>query len=270
MTAEQREGFDRDGIVRLPGAFGAAEAAAMRDVVWAELERRGTRRDDPDTWHDEAPAHLQHLRSRSEFGAVWSETTLGAIAALLGPERATAPADAGAFFLLFPNPRPWRVPWKAWHVDHDWLAPKVPLRGLKVHAHVGPTVPRAGGMTLLAGGHHVVDAVVRGLPPFPAGTPGATIRRAVMRAHPYLRELGTDAGDDPARHRERVERFLDREEDVLGHPVRVVENTAEPGDVILMHPLTLHTRPTNAGTEPRLLLNKDLYPADRPADYPAG
>ena len=47
---------------------------------------------------------------------------------------------------------------------------------------------------------------------------------------------------------------------MLGHPVRVVEDTVQPGDVILMHPLTLHTRPTNEGTEPRLLLNKGLYP----------
>lgn len=261
LTAAQRAQFARDGIVRLPQAFTATEAEAMRDVVWKELENRGTRRNHPDTWHAEAPAHLQHLKGRPEFQAVWSNTTLAAIADLLGPERAAPPRDAGAFFLLFPTPRPWRVPWKAWHVDHDWLAPKAPLSGLKVHAHFGPTAPRAGGMTVLAGGHHVVDAVVRQLAPFPAGTPGRTIRRAVMRSHPYLRELGTDAGDDPARHRARLERFLDREEDVLGHPVRVVENTAAPGDVILMHPLTLHTRPTNAGSEPRLLLNKDLYPS---------
>ncbi len=259
LTPEQRARFERDGVVRLPGAFTADEAAAMRDVVWTELETRGIRRDDPSTWTSESPDHLQHLKARPELAAVWSPTTLGAIADLLGQEP-HVPADTGAFFLLFPTPRPWTVPWKAWHVDHAWLDPKGPLRAIKVHSHFGETVPRSGGMTILAGGHHVIDAIVRDLPPFPERTRGEVIRKAVMGAHPYLRELGTDVGGDPAKHQARIERFVDREEDVLGFPVRVVENTAQPGDVLLMHPLTLHTRPTNAGTQPRLVLNKDLYP----------
>ena len=265
LTPEQLATFERDGVVRLPGAFTADEAGAMRDVVWTELESRGIRRDDPTTWVDEAPSHLQHLKARPEWRAVWSERTLGAVADLVGPERAVAPPDSGAFFILFPTARPWRVPWKAWHVDHAWLDPKTPLRALKVHAHFGRTVPRAGGMTILAGGHNVIDAVARTLPPFPANTKGEVVRRAIMQAHPYLQALGTDVGDDEAAQRARIERFVDREEDVLGFPVRVVENTAEPGDVLLMHPLTLHTRPTNAGTEPRLVLNKDLYPPGGPS-----
>ena len=157
------------------------------------------------------------------------------------------------------------MPWKSWHIDHAWLDPKVPLRALKVHAHFGATRPRAGGMTILAGGHHVIDAIARCLPPFPPRTRGEVIRKAIMEAHPYLRALGTDVGDDAAAHRARIERFVDREEEVLGFPVRVVENTAESGDVVLMHPLTLHARPTNAGTAPRFLLNKDLYPPGGPA-----
>jgi hypothetical protein len=264
LTTAQRATFERDGVVRLRGAFTADAAAAMRDVVWTELERRGIRRDDPGTWVDEAPAHQQPLKSDPAFAAVWSATTLGAVADLLGAERATAPPDSGAFFLLFPSARPWRVPWKAWHVDHAWLDPKAPLRALKVHAHFGAIAPRAGGMTILAGGHHVIDAIARTLPPFPPGTRGEVVRRAIMRAHPYLQALGTDVGEDEAAHRARLERFVDREEDVLGFPVRVVENTAEPGDVLLMHPLTLHTRPTNAGRSPRFLLNKDLYPPGGP------
>jgi hypothetical protein len=119
-------------------------------------------------------------------------------------------------------------------------------------------------MTIVTGSHHVVDEIARELPSFPAGTKGEVIRRAIMGAHPYLQELGTDVGDDEDRQRGRIERFVERDEDVLGHPVRVVENTAELGDVLLMHPLVLHSRPTNAGTEPRLVLNKDLYPPGGP------
>jgi hypothetical protein len=57
---------------------------------------------------------------------------------------------------------------------------------------------------------------------------------------------------------------------VGGIPLRVVELTASAGDVILIHPLLLHTRPTNAGTQPRFLLNKDLSLKTPAASQTAG
>ncbi len=77
-----------------------------------------------------------------------------------------------------------------------------------------------------------------------------------MRSNDYLRELGTDRRGRPGRTHRPVRR---RDEVVDGMPVQVVELTATAGDVILIHPLVLHTRPTNAGSQPRFLLNKDLY-----------
>ena len=57
----------------------------------------------------------------------------------------------------------------------------------------------------------------------------------------------------------QIARFVDTVEVVDGARVQVVELTATAGDVILIHPLVLHARPTNAGTQPRFLLNKDLF-----------
>ena len=58
----------------------------------------------------------------------------------------------------------------------------------------------------------------------------------------------------------RRARFHDRVEDVEGIPVQVLENTAQAGEVILMHPLLLHAPPVaHVGTMPRFLLNKDLF-----------
>ena len=48
------------------------------------------------------------------------------------------------------------------------------------------------------------------------------------------------------------------EEEVGGVQVRVVELTATAGDLVRMHPLLLHSRPTNAGRAPRFLLMEDL------------
>ena len=259
LTDQELEHFDRYGYLRVSGAFTADEAAAMCDVVWHELESRGIRRADPTTWTEEFPDHLQHLRKAPEFQAVGSPRTLGAIADLLGPVRAEPPKDWGAYFLLFPTKRPWTVPWKAWHVDHDWTDPLTPLVGLKVHAMLAPVEPRAGGMTIVAGSHHVVARILEDDPP-PADARAAQIRARVMRGHPYLRDLSIDDQGDPDQRAARIARFHDREEEVLGHGLRVVELTADAGDVILIHPLVLHTRPTNAGTAPRILLNKDLYP----------
>jgi hypothetical protein len=258
------DAFWRDGFVRVPGAFSTEAAAAMRDVVWRELESRGLRRDDPTTWRAETQDHLQHLKDDPAFRAIGTDRTLGAIRELIGGAWPNGPSDWGAFFLLFPSGRAWSVPSKAWHIDHTWTDPIEPLRELKVHSLFGDVEPRAGGMTIVAGSHHVVAQVLRDDPP-PAGMKAAAIRSRVMRSTGYLRELGTDVGDDdPEVRSRRIERFVDADEDVLGHRLRVVELTGRAGDVILIHPLVLHTRPINAGTEPRFLLNKDLYaPADR-------
>ena len=206
-----------------------------------------------------------------------SERTQGAISEILGGDDWPRPKDWGAYFLVFPDraDRPWHVPWASWHVDHDWTVPVVPLTGLKVHTMLGDVVPRAGGMTIVAGSHHVVaELVARN--DLPAGTPAAKQRAAVMAGHPYLRDLGTPEDGDPDLRARRIARFVDAEEDVLGHPLRVTELTARAGDVILIHPLVLHTCPVNAGTAPRLLLNKDLYLRDAlkvcgcPLTHPAG
>ncbi|MGH9245734.1 MAG: hypothetical protein ACRD29_15735 [Acidimicrobiales bacterium] len=96
----------------------------MRDVVWEELERRGILRHEPRTWTVEIPDHLQHLKSRPEFRAVGTDRTTGAIADLLGLDHPVHPGDWGAFFLLFPTPRRWTVPWRSWHADHAWSDPR--------------------------------------------------------------------------------------------------------------------------------------------------
>jgi len=259
LSDTDRAHFDERGYLRVPGAFTTGEAEAMRDVVWRALEGQGFRRDDPSTWLNESPSNLQSLKGEDAFKAIGSERTLAAIDDVVGLGRWMPPSDWGAYFLLFPTRRVWNVPWKAWHLDHDYGAPLSPVDGLKVHSMFGDVAPRAGGMTIVAGSHHVVARHFADHPPGP-GAKGAHLRKQLMHSNDYLRELGTDGEPDA-----RIARFFERDEEVLGVPLRVVELTAEAGDVILIHPLVLHTRPTNAGTQPRFLLNKDLYLKSRTA-----
>lgn len=256
-----RAHFDERGYLRVPGAFTSEAASAMRDVVWNALERDGIRRDDPRTWLNEAPSHLQSLKGGDAFTPIGSERTLAAIDDVIGAGRWKLPTDWGAYFLLFPTRRPWTVPWKAWHLDHDYTGPLSPVDGLKVHSLFGDVERRAGGMTIVAGSHHLVARHFADHPPR-AGAKGAQLRKQVMGSNDYFRELGTDPGESD--REPRIARFVDSVETVDGVEVQVVELTATAGDVILIHPLVLHTRPTNAGTQPRFLLNKDLY-LKRPA-----
>jgi hypothetical protein len=55
-------------------------------------------------------------------------------------------------------------------------------------------------------------------------------------------------GDDPTRN----DRFTE-EADIDGLPVRVVELTGEPGDVVLAHMLTAHCIAPNTADRPRLM-----------------
>jgi len=68
--------------------------------------------------------------------------------------------------------------------------------------------------------------------------------------HPFVRDLHTEGDAD-----ERVARFIDRAEEHGGISLRVVENTGEAGDVILLHPLVLHVATPNTGNAPRFLLS---------------
>ena len=242
------------GFTYVHEAFTADEAAAMRDVVWGALATRGIRRDDPRTWTEEAPSGLQPLKKHPAFRTVASERTIDAIDGVLGAGTWKRPKDWGAYFVLFPTTRPWFVPHKAWHCDHDYSLPLQPLTELKVHAMFGDVEPRAGGMTVVAGSHRLVAKHLMAHPP-PPGADAAHVRHSIVQSIPYLRDLSDPMGDAEA----RIARFADQDEDVDGVPCRVVELTATAGDVILIHPLLLHTRPTNAGRYPRFLLNKDIY-----------
>ncbi len=257
-----RAHFDEWGYVRVSGAFTADDAAAMRDVVWNALARDGILRDDPRTWLNETPSHLQSLKGADVFKSIGNDRTLGAIDDIVGTGRWTPPSDWGAYFLLFPTRRPWTVPWKAWHLDHDYTGSLSPVDGLKVHSMFGDVEPRAGGMTIVAGSHHLVSRHFTEHPPS-AGAKAAQVRKQLMNSNDYLRELGTDPGESDGDA--RIARFVDAVEVVNDVSVQVVELTAAAGDLILIHPLVLHTRPTNAGTQPRFLLNKDLYLRSRAA-----
>lgn len=240
--------FRTHGWVRVPDAFSAADAAATRDLVWDRLTHNGIRRDDRSTWTVERPVGLRALKDHRAFAAVGSQRLRIAIDTLLGKGAYEWPKRWGAVFVAFPTREPWSIPVAGWHIDANYRSRLWPPKGVQIHSLFGEVAPRAGGSLIVSGSHRLIHRFFTDNPP-PANARSAALRRALMD-HPYVRALHT-AGDRAA----RIARFMDQNEDVDGAPLRVIENRGEAGDVMLLHPLTLHVAAPNSGSQPRFLLS---------------
>jgi ectoine hydroxylase-related dioxygenase (phytanoyl-CoA dioxygenase family) len=242
------EHFRLHGWMRVHQAFDARAAAAMRDVVWDGLEASGIRRGASSTWTIERPGKLQHLKDNPAFEAVGSERLLAAIGSLLQTEGYETPKAWGAVFIAFPSEGAWGVPASGWHADAKFTSPLWPPKGVLTHALFGDILPRSGASQILSGSHRLIHQWFKDHPP-PAGAKSADMRK-LLRGHPYIRDLHTEGDTD-----ERIARFMGRVEEVDGIPLQVVENTGAAGDVILLHPLTMHVAARNTGDHPRFLLS---------------
>jgi hypothetical protein len=135
----------------------------------------------------------------------------------------------------------WTVPSTGWHVDSH--GPGHDLPGVTVFVFLAPVAERGGGTVVLGGSHRLFNRHI--------ATTGtwrpAEVKAALASRHQWLHDLwsGDRAGaaiavGDGA--------MLD------GVDVRLRELTGRPGDVILMHPRTLHAPAPNGRPVPRLML----------------
>jgi hypothetical protein len=244
LTLEQRNHFDRDGFVRIPNAFGSADA--MVDRIWEFLARRGIARDDPATWPSGKAHHLQKLLREGVFMPIGGPTTSAAIDDILGADRWERPDHWGEFLVNFPEPgRTWIVP-TLWHTDAPYTDPLTPPAGVMVLSFLNHVELRGGATLVVAGSHRLVARFFAQQPQLAEQTT-AVARKAFYQSHPWLTDLVSDA-DDPT----RSERFA-AEVDIDGLPARLVELTGAPGDVIITHPLIAHCVSPNCARQPRLM-----------------
>ena len=113
----------------------------------------------------------------------------------------------------------------------------------------GSVAPRSGGTLVLSGSPRLLTQQE---PRIPEGQrPGsvASLRERFHRSHPWLMAL-TGEAPSPA---DRIAAFMDAETVVEGVPLRVVELTGEPGDMVFCHPVMVHCVAPNRGTRPRFM-----------------
>jgi hypothetical protein len=77
----------------------------------------------------------------------------------------------------------------------------------------------------------------------------AQVRDRLKAEHPWFASLLTTSTAD-------LRALIDHEARVGSHLVRLEEMTGDPGDLIIMHPATLHGSAHNALRRPRMMLTE--------------
>ena len=250
LTAAQRDEFDQTGALVLPGYFPAHDMAAMADAVWADLLKRfGIDRRRPQTWTTERPGKFQSIARAGAFKAFASPRLMAIGDAFLGagqwmPPR--APERGGLPMVTFNAGHAWEAPHRLGHLDQSASMSVGRLPCIRVFAFLEPSRPRGGGTCYVAGSHRLAIAVAARTPEKHLHTPD--VLAAFRAEHPWFDALFSPGGDD------RVRRFMTEGAVCDDVPVRVREMTGEVGDVVLLHPATLHCAAVNERPTPRMML----------------
>lgn len=248
LTAEQRQQFDERGYVHIKGAFSRSAAEAMQALVWDTLaEKFGIQKDDSATWSKTDVFKLQALKERPEFKAIGSEITLGVIDDLLGKDSWKRPKDWGQFLVTFPEHTEWTVP-EDWHIDFSYSPYTEPLIGLLMFSFFGDVAPQSGGTAVVCGSHRIIAQFIESQPNL-LRQKKKNCRIALLKSDPWLVNLSSEESDG-----DRIATFMDTDHLINNIPVRVAELTGEAGDIVIGHPLLLHTKALNCGKCPRFML----------------
>jgi hypothetical protein len=254
LSIEQREEFDRCGMLKLPGAIAPKDTEKMCDSVWSALRRHyDVRRGDPATWKALRITGTHDLPKSETFAQVGSPQVRETLDDLLGRRNWEAPERWGSLLVAFPESRErWTVPHQGWHLDFPATRSLQGLFAVRIFTCLAKLAPGGGGTLFVAGSHRLVDGLARkeNVEKLKSGD----ARKALVRSCPWIAALCSADGGD-----ERVHRFMESSSVVNDAALRVVQMTAEPGDVMLTHPYLLHAVATNCSSDPRIVLSSSVY-----------
>lgn len=256
LTPEQRDEFDRCGILRLPGAIASGDAHEMCNCVWQALRRRyAVRPDAPETWQARRIMGTHDLPRSATFAQIGSPAVCEALDDLLGRGNWQRPERWGSLLVVFPESGGrWDVPRQSWHLDFP--APSSSssqeIFAARLFTCLAKLSPGGGGTVFVAGSHRLVQDLARkeGV----TRLHSADARKALIRTCPWMKALCAPDGTA-----DRVRQFMESSASFDDVELRVVEMTGEAGDVLLTHPLLLHAPAKNCAPVPRLVLSSTIY-----------
>jgi hypothetical protein len=249
LTAADTQRFERDGYVVVRQAFSRADAFVMERQWWRELaETHAIRRDDRSSWRqisgDLKAAKHDRLQAR-----IATERVRGVFDDLLGQGAWSPPRNWGRSLVTFPEPGSWQVPTGNWHWDNPCELHLDHPTALFAVSFIGSVAPRGGGTLILSGSPRLLIEQERRMPASQRCASIAGLWQQFHRSHPWLMAL-TGQATSPA---DRIAAFMDGETTVDGVPLRVVELTGEPGDMVFCHPVMVHCVGPNRGARPRFM-----------------
>lgn len=249
LTSSDIQRFERDGYVVVRQAFSRADGLAMEQQWWRELEdTHGIRPDDRSSW-GQIVGDLKAAKRDPSQARILTERVRGVLDDLLGKAAWSPPRDWGRPLVTFPEPGAWDVPARLWHWDNPCEPHLDRPTGLFVVSFIGSVAPRSGGTVILSGSPRLLIQQERQIPASHRDDSIAVLRERFHRSHPWLMAL-TGQAPSPA---DRIAAFMDTETIVEGVPLRVVELTGEPGDMVFCHPVMVHCVAPNRGTRPRFM-----------------
>lgn len=249
LTSSDIQRFERDGYLVVRQAFPAADALEMERRWWSELQdAHGVCRRDRSSWR-QITGDLKAAKRDPIQAKILSERVRGVLDDLLGEGAWETPKDWGRTIVTFPEPGPWDVPTWFWHWDSPCALHLDHPTALFVVSFIGPVAPRSGGTLILSGSPRLLLQQERRRARDPGREAGDKPWNRFYRSHPWLMAL---AGEAPS-SADRIAVFMDRETVVDGVPLRVVELTGEPGDMVFCHPCMVHCGAPNRGDRPRFM-----------------
>jgi ectoine hydroxylase-related dioxygenase (phytanoyl-CoA dioxygenase family) len=188
-----------------------------------------------------------------------------ALDAIFAPDRWQRPVRWGSPLVTFPSRgRYWDVT-HGWHLDTSGHQGGQQLpKEVTVFAYLDSVGPEGGGTLAVLGSHRVLQKLTVDAKDKVRSENG---RRMLALADPWLRDLSAEEKSDS-----RKRRFMEEAVVVSGVPLKVVEITGEPGDVVVMHPCTLHGASLNCSERPRLVVRESVFRSragERPPDKDA-
>jgi hypothetical protein len=249
LSSADVRGFERDGYVVVREAFAPADGRAMERHWWRELaDAHGILRDDRSSWR-RLPGDLKAAKRDPLQARILTRRVRGVLDDLLGHGAWPPPRDWGRPLVTFPEPGTWDVPTGHWHWDTPAELHRDRVRGLFVVSFVGSVGPRGGGTLILAGSPRLLMEQERGLSTAERRGSITALRDRFARSDPWLMAL-TGLAPSPA---DRIAAYMGRESVVDGVPLRVVELTGEPGDMVFCHPSIVHCVAQNQRGWPRFM-----------------
>jgi len=257
LTSSDIQRFERDGFVVVRHAFSRADGFAMERRWWSELEdRHNIRPDDRSSWR-QIPGDLKAAKHDPVQAEILTERVRGVLDDLLGKAAWSPPKDWGRPIVTFPEPGAWEMPTRFWHWDNPRELHLDYPTALFVVSFIGSVAPRSGGTLILSGSPRLLIQQERRIPAAQRRDPAAKSWDwdRFGGSHPWLMAL-TGQAPSPA---DRIAAFMDRETIVKGVPLRVVELTGEPGDMVFCHPVMVHCGAPNRGSRPRFMRIKQQF-----------